>query len=301
MSSDNLRAVVLMNIAMLAFTLNDTCMKLVTQTMPLYQAITLRGVLTTLVLLAVAMGQGVRILTLTPGDRRVVTLRTLAEVAATMAFLTALTHMPLANLSAILQSVPLAVTLGAALLFGERIGWRRMLAILVGFAGVLLIVKPGTEGFDRWAVLGLLSVVAVVVRDLSTRKLSREVPSVVVAIWAGAAVTVLGLVGMALTGWQAFGWFEAAIIIAASVNLIIGYMTVVMVMRVGDIGLVAPFRYVALLWAIGLGWAIFGTLPDRLTWVGSAIVVLAGIFTLMRERRLHRGHLANAAARPAAR
>ncbi|WP_151718379.1 DMT family transporter [Gemmobacter serpentinus] len=301
MSSDNLRAVMLMNIAMLAFTLNDTSMKLVTETMPLYQAITLRGLLTTLVLLGVALGQGVRIFALGRSDRRVVTLRTLTEVSATVTFLTALTHMPLANLSAILQSVPLAVTLGAALLFGERIGWRRMLAILAGFVGVLLIVKPGTEGFDQWSVLGLLSVVAVVVRDLSTRKLSREVPTVVVAIWAGAAVTLLGLVGMAFTGWQPVTWQEAAIIVAASINLIIGYMTVVMVMRVGDIGLVAPFRYVALLWAIGLGWLIFGTLPDMLTWVGSGIVVLAGIFTLLRERRLRRSAAGPLAATRAAR
>lgn len=286
MSPDNLRAVVLMNIAMLAFTLNDTCMKLVTATLPLYQAITLRGVLTTAVLLTVAAWQGVRLTTLSAGDRRVVGLRTIAEVLATLTFLTALTHMPLANMTAILQSVPLAVTLGAALLFGERIGWRRIVAILVGFFGVLLIVKPGTEGFDRWAVLGLLSVVAVVVRDLSTRRLSREVPTVLVAVWAGIGVTCLGLVGVIFTGWQPVNLYQAGIIGMAAINLIIGYITVVMATRVGDIGLVAPFRYVALLWAIALGWGIFGTLPDRLTWIGSGIVVLAGLFTLLRERRV---------------
>ncbi len=286
MRSDNLRAVVLMNIAMLAFTLNDTCMKLVTQSLPLYQAITLRGVLTTLALLAVAAGQGVRLGGLSRPDGRVVGLRTLAEVAATVTFLTALLHMPLANLSAIMQSLPLLVTLGAALVFGERIGWRRLLAIALGLVGVLLIIKPGTEGFDRWSVLGLLSVAAVVVRDLSTRKLSPAVPSVVVAVWAGAAVTGLGLLGMAFTGWQPMGLYEGALILGATINLVIGYLTVVMVMRVGDIGLVAPFRYMALLWAIGLGWLLFGTWPDRLTLIGAGIVVLAGLFTLLRERRL---------------
>ena len=285
--SDNLRAVILMNIAMLAFTLNDTCMKLVTQSLPLYQAITLRGVLTTAALLLVAAGQGVRLTGLGRGDWQVIGLRTLAEVAATVTFLTALLHMPLANLSAIMQSLPLLVTLGAALVFGERLGWRRLTAIALGLVGVLLIIRPGTAGFDRWSVLGLLSVAAVVVRDLSTRKLSRAVPSTLVAIWASVAVTGLGMAGLAFEGWQPMGWAEAALILGASVHLIIGYLTVVMVMRVGDIGLVAPFRYMALLWAIALGWALFGTFPDRLTLIGAAIVVVAGLFTLLRERALH--------------
>lgn len=284
--TDNLRAVILMNIAMLAFTLNDTCMKLVTQSLPLYQAITLRGVLTTVALLLVAAGQGMRLTGLARGDWQVIGLRTLAEVAATVTFLTALLHMPLANLSALMQSLPLLVTLGAALVFGERLGWRRLTAIALGLVGVLLIIRPGTEGFDRWSVLGLLSVAAVVVRDLSTRKLSRAVPSTLVAICASAAVTGLGLAGLGFEGWQPMGAREAALILGASVNLIIGYLTVVMVMRAGDIGLVAPFRYTALLWAIGLGWALFGTFPDRLTLIGAAIVVLAGLFTLLRERRL---------------
>ena len=286
MVSENLRAVMLMNIAMLAFTLNDTCMKLVTQTLPLYQAISLRGGLATLALLAVAMGQGLRLTGVARGDWAVIGLRTLAEVAATVTFLTALLHMPLANLSAILQSLPLLVTLGAALVFGERIGWRRMLAISLGLVGVLLIIRPGTEGFDRWSVLGLLSVAGVVVRDLSTRKLSRAVPSVLVAICASAAVTGLGLVGLGLTGWQAMSLREGALILGASATLIVGYLTVVMVMRGGDIGLVAPFRYTSLLWAIGLGWLLFGTFPDGWTLTGAGIVVLAGLFTLLRERRL---------------
>ena len=119
--TDNLRAVILMNIAMLAFTLNDTCMKLVTQSLPLYQAITLRGVLTTVALLLVAAGQGMRLAGLARGDWQVIGLRTLAEVAATVTFLTALLHMPLANLSALMQSLPLLVTLGAALVFGETL------------------------------------------------------------------------------------------------------------------------------------------------------------------------------------
>ena len=290
MQSDNMRGVVLMNIAMLTFTLNDTCMKLVTQSLPLFQAITLRGVVTTaglLLLARVQLGQGFGAQLWPRGrDRGIVALRTLAEVLATVTFLVALTRMPLANLSAIMQSLPLAVTLAAALVFGDVIGWRRLLAIAVGFAGVLLIVKPGTEGFDIWAMLGLASVASVVVRDLSTRRLSRAVPSVAVAVWSGAAVTLMGVLGSLFEGWQTVGMGEAGLILGASAALIVGYVTVVMVMRAGDIGLIAPFRYMALFWAILLGYAVFGALPDRWTLTGAAIVVATGIFTLWRERRL---------------
>ena len=290
MQNDNLRGVVLMNIAMLAFTLNDTCMKLVSQSMPLFQAITLRGVITTICLLALAVWQlrGATVAQLLPRGRDggVVMVRTVAEVLATVTFLVALTHMPLANLSAIMQSLPLAVTLAAALIFHEPIGWRRLLAITVGFGGVLLIVKPGTDGFDFWAMLGLASVAAVVVRDLSTRLISGAVPSVVVAVWAGLSVTVLGLAGALFEGWQPVSMAEAVLILGAAANLIVGYMTVVMVMRAGDIGFIAPFRYMALFWAILLGYLGFGTLPDHWTVIGAAIVVATGIFTLWRERRV---------------
>lgn len=290
MQNDNLRGVVLMNIAMLAFTLNDTCMKLVSQSMPLFQAITLRGVITTICLLALAVWQlrGATFAQLLPRGRdgAVVIVRTIAEVMATVTFLVALTHMPLANLSAIMQSLPLAVTLAAALIFHEPIGWRRLLAITVGFGGVLLIVKPGTDGFDFWAMLGLASVAAVVVRDLSTRLISGAVPSVVVAVWAGLSVTVLGFAGALFEGWQPVSMSEVGLIFGASANLIVGYMTVVMVMRAGDIGFIAPFRYMALFWAILLGYLGFGTLPDHWTVFGAAIVVATGIFTLWRERRV---------------
>lgn len=287
--SDNLRGAIYMNVAMAAFTLNDTGMKAATETLPLFEAILLRGGLTLAMLIALGVVMGGLRHRLSPADRQVVALRTLAEIAGTGLFLTALMHMPLANLSAILQSLPLAVTLGAALFFGERIGWRRMLAILIGFCGVLLIIRPGTEGFDHWSVMGLASVACVVVRDLATRKLSRDVPSVLVSVWSAVGVMAMGLIGCLIGGFQPIGAGEAALVGAASVFLIAGYMFGVMAMRVGDIGFVAPFRYTSLVWALGLGWALFGTWPDTLTLAGAGIVIATGIFTLYRERKLARG------------
>ena len=169
--NDNARGALYMNIAMLAFTLNDTSMKAVTLTMPLWQAISLRGVLTTAALVAIGVMMGGLRLVPQGRDRAILIIRTIAELGATALFLVALTHMPLATLSAIMQSLPLAVTLVAAAVLGEKVGWRRMLAIAIGFVGVMIIIRPGTAGFDRWALMGLGSVACVVVRDLSTRQL----------------------------------------------------------------------------------------------------------------------------------
>ncbi len=282
--SDNMRGALYMNIAMAAFTLNDAGMKAATQTIPLFEAIALRGAITASLLVAVGVAMGGLRHRLSRQDRRVVGLRTLAEIGATVLFLTALMHMPLANLSAILQSLPLAVTLGAALVFKTHIGWRRLTAIGVGFCGVLLIVRPGTEGFDVWSVMGLASVACVVVRDLATRTLSPEVPSVQVALASAVGVMLMGLAGIGMDDLAPVGLRDALTVAGASVALIAGYLFGVMAMRVGDIGFVAPFRYTSLLWAILLGWLVFGTLPDALTVVGATIIIATGLFTLYRER-----------------
>lgn len=273
---------------MAAFTINDTFMKSVTQTLPLFQTIALRGTIAVLGLSLLAGATGAFRNRLEPRDAKLIGLRSLADVAATILFLVALLHMPLANLSAILQALPLAITLGAAVIYGDRIGWRRMTAILVGFIGVMIIIRPGTQDFDRWALLGVGSVICVVVRDLSVRPLQGLVPSSLVALGAAVAVAVMGWIGTAVNGWQPMTGSESWRVLGAGLFLIVAYLTSVMAMRHGDIGLVAPFRYTSLLWAIALGFLVFQNLPDGRTLLGASIVVGAGIFTLLRERALRR-------------
>lgn len=292
--SENARGALWMAIAMAAFTINDTCMKAVTESLPLYQSIFLRGLATTLAIAFIAHRAGTLTFRVAPEDRRWLALRIVGEVGGTVTFLTALRQMPLANLSAILQSLPLAVTLGAAIWLNQPVGWRRLMAIGVGFLGVLLIIRPGTEGFDRWALLGVVSVAFVVLRDLATRRLSSDMPSVAVALTAAASVTLMALVVMPFSGWVTPDPREAALILGASAFLITGYITIVMATRTGDIGLVAPFRYTSLIFAVALGWAVFGQFPDNLTLIGGGVVILTGLYTFHRERRL--GHkLARAA------
>ena len=282
--TENLRGAALMTLAMVTFTVNDTCVKAASDALPLAQIIVLRGVSVSLLLVAVIAVSGVKLRQIAPRDRRLIAIRTLAEVTATWTFLTALIHMPIANLSAIMQALPLSVTLGSMLVFREAVGWRRMTAIAIGFLGVMLIVRPGMDGFTRYAVLGLLSVLAVTVRDLASRRLTPTVPSLAVSLAAAIAVTCLGLVMSFDAPWQAVGPRDGALIGGAVLMLMFGYAASVASMRVGEIGFVAPFRYTSLVAALVLGLVVFGDWPDGLTLAGAAIVVATGAFTLWRER-----------------
>lgn len=286
--SDNARGALFMIGSMTTFTLNDACLKAMGAEIPLMQALFMRGVAVSLFLgFAVTLQGGLRLGYLA-ADRKRLGLRLVAEVAAAFLFLTALFNMPIANVTAILQALPLVMTLAAALFLGERVGWRRYLAIVVGLAGVLLIVRPGGEGFTVYSIYALLAVGAVVVRDLVTRGISRDVPTMTIAFVTAAGLTIFaGLVSLA-GDWIALSvtaWWQLA---GSVVSIFAAYTFSVATMRAGEVGFVAPFRYTSLIVALILGWVAFGEWPDALTLLGSAIVVATGLFTLWRERSLSR-------------
>lgn len=285
--SDNLRGTMLMVLSMAAFTCNDAVMKAVTQTLPLYESVALRGmaVLALMVAAALVQGDGLR-LTVPRGDVAALVIRTAADIVSTLLYLLALRQMALADLSAIMQALPLAVTLTAALFFRERLGWRRLSAIGVGFLGVLLILRPGTGAFDTWSAVALLSMLLIVVRDIATRYFSRQVGSGTIAFHAALAVMLSGFVLGAGEDWRMPDLPEAALLLLSAGFLTVGYLTAVATMRVGEISFVAPFRYTSLVWAILLGLALFGEWPDGWTWAGSALVVGAGLYAILRERQL---------------
>lgn len=285
---DNLRGAGIMVLSMAAFTTNDAAMKAVTQTLPLMQAITLRGIAIVLILLVVAARDGGLVLRMGRRDAVMTGLRVLGEVGSTILYLSALQHMALGDLSAIMQSLPLLVTLAAALIFGERIGWRRLSAVAVGMVGVLLILRPGTSAFDIWSVLALGSVLLVMLRDLATRGISRGMRSSTVALSAAIGVTVSAWIWPSGEVWRMPTTGEGGLILVAAALLAIGYLSAVAAMRVGDISFVAPFRYASLIVAITLGLLVFGEWPDPWTWAGSALVVGAGVYVIWREARLER-------------
>lgn len=285
--SDNLRGTVLMVVSMATFTCNDAVMKAVTQTLPLYEAVALRGMAVVVLMLVVAgIHQGGVRLAVARADRLPLILRTLADIGSTLLYLLALRRMALADLSAIMQALPLAVTLAAALVFRERLGWRRLSAIGIGFAGVILILRPGTGVFDIWSALGLGAMFLIVLRDIATRKFSTGTESSTIAFYAALSVTVAGFVlGLAET-WRLPSLNEAALLCLAAALLTVGYISAVATMRIGEISFVAPFRYTSLLFAIVLGVLVFNEWPDLWTWAGSGLVVGAGLYTILRERTL---------------
>ncbi len=284
MMSPNIQGALLMMASMAAFTLNDALIKGTGGALPLVQVLVLRGLMSTALIYLLARRLGRLRFDLSRRDWALVGMRAVGEIGATYCFLTALLHMPLADVTAILQFLPLSVALGAALFLGDPLGWRRLLAILVGFAGMLLIVRPGSEGVSIYLIYALAAVGFITLRDLVTRRMSSRVPSMTVTLTASLSVLLFSAVASLWVEWQPVDLRLAGLLCSAALCILAAYLCSVMVMRVGEVSFVAPFRYTGLLWALLLGWLVFGDWPDPLTLIGAAIVVATGIFTLYRER-----------------
>ncbi len=286
--SENATAATLMMASMAAFVLNDTLMKMMAGQVPLFQLLFLRGILTSIAVGVMAWSMGALRFRIPKRDRILVFWRMISEIGMAYFFLTALFNMPMANVMAILQVVPLTITLLAAVFFGEYVGWRRMFAILFGFVGVILIVRPGTDGFTVYSLYGLGAVACITLRDLLTRKLSSETPSMFVTLVTSVSVMVFfGLAGLG-SEWVPMDARSYSLTVGAAFFVIGGYLFSIMVMRLGEISYVAPFRYSGLVFAMILGYLAFGDWPDPITLLGAAIVVGSGLFMLYREAVLAR-------------
>ncbi len=296
--SDNYRGALFMMLAMAGYVFNDTLMKLSSSDMWIFQAIFIRGFFVTLFMAVVAKWQGSSLNPLRHMSP-VVLLRVTAEIVGTVCFLVALVNIPIANATAILQATPFVLTLAAALFFGEKVGWQRYLAIIMGFIGVMIIVRPGVEGFNAYSLLVLTTVFTVVIRDLATQKIAISIPTSYLAYLTALFITIMGglvtLIGVLMQvsfqmtfvdPWTPLSFANLALIAGAACFLIVGYVCGIKTMRVGEISFIAPFRYTVLIWAILIGIFVFDDIPDLLTLIGCIIVVVAGVFSFYRERYL---------------
>jgi drug/metabolite transporter (DMT)-like permease len=296
--SPNLRGSLFMAVAMAGFTMNDSITKLMSSQMNFGEVMLVRGLFAIVLIGALAIHQGairpLRTLFVKP-----VALRVFGEVGGTVAFLAAITHLPLANTSAIMQSLPLAITLGAALTLHEPVGWRRWSAIVAGFIGVLIIVRPGVAGFNQFTLLALVSVLFCSLRDLATKQIPPHIPSLFITLLTTITVTTAGAVILVpLGGWMPPSAHAVGMLALAAVLVLIGYQCVIMALRSGDISAIAPFRYTALLWALLLGYLVFGDVPDSMMVLGASIIVLSGLYAFYRERIRHREVAASASGLP---
>lgn len=282
--SPNLRGALFMAISMAGFTINDTFVKLATAEMNAGQIMFVRGLMASVMMFVLCWKTGA----LRPPRmllNKAVLGRSMGEMVATVTFLIGLAHMEIANASAILQALPLAVTLAAAVILKESVGWRRWMAIVVGFTGVMIIVRPGSDGFNSWSLLIVACVFFAAGRDLITRAAHSDIPSAFMSLATASTISLAGLLLMIpLGGWTPMSLKTFSWLAAASFFILFGYQYVIQAMRVGEIGFVAPFRYTSLLWALVLGFLVFKDVPDIYMIVGATLVVLSGVYTFHRER-----------------
>jgi drug/metabolite transporter (DMT)-like permease len=277
-----LRAGLLMVLAMGSFVGNDTIVKVVGESLPVGEIVTIRGLFSVLILGVICAAQG-HLQDLPALANRPLLLRSAFDVISTIAFVTALMHMPIANLTSVMQAVPLAVALLSAVFLGERVGWRRMAAIIGGFIGVLMIVKPSVASFDSYQLLALVIVFFVAVRDILTKRIPTRIPTFVVAL-ANAGFVTMG--GALLALFQGVQWpetWQVGLLALAACFLSAGYLFMVATLRVGELTATAPFRYSVMVFSIFSGIVVFGEFPDWIAMLGMALIVVSGLYAAHRE------------------
>ena len=284
-ANENIRGAMIMVATMAAFTFNDAIFKTVAGQVPLFQSIFIRGAIVTVGLFVVLLFLGQLRPEISRRDWKLIIARTLGDIGATITFLFALFNAPLADVTAILQSAPLVITLAGAFFLREKVGWRRFSAIGVGLFGVLLIVRPGGDGFNPYLLAAVVTLAFILLRDLPTRRLSPSVPSMFVAFFTASAITVTSGLATLATEWQPVSKSSLLTIGFAASFIFAAYTLSVMVMRTGEMGFVQPFRFTAILWAILLGIFVFDEYPDTLSLIGTTIVISMGIYTFARERQ----------------
>ncbi len=283
---ENMRGSVLMVLAMAGFAVEDGFIKILARDLPIGEILCLMGFLGAVIFALISHLRGDAFLSrdiLKP----MVALRNFGEMVAAMGYVTAIALTPLSSASAIIQATSLTVTMGAALFMGEQVGLRRWSAICIGFLGVLLIIRPGLDGFQPASLFAVLAVVGLAIRDLATRVAPITVSSLQLSGYAFASLIPAGLIVSSFSGVpvmpSAQNW---GTLIAAQVFGMSAYVAIVAAMRLGDVSVITPFRYTRLIFAMIIGIMIFGERPDLLTYMGALLIIASGLYTVLRERQL---------------
>lgn len=294
---ENLRGIVLMVASMAGFAIEDMFIKFAAAGMPTGQILLLIAVIGTPFFATMARRQGARFWDKSALHPAVV-WRNGGEMVGTAGFVTALALTPLTTATAIFQATPLAVTFGAALFLGETVGWRRWTAILVGFCGVMLIIRPGMEGFNLNSLWSVVAVIGLSARDVATRRIPSTISTMQLAAWGFAAVGILGAGMLALSGGAVWPTLPQASYIAGALAFGIGaYWAIILATRLGEVSVITPFRYARLVFALIIGAVVFAERPDAITLIGATLIIGSGLYTFARERFRKRALSINASSR----
>ena len=283
MSNANLRSIILMVAAMGCFTLVDLMIKIASRTMPVGQVMVMFGGGLTVVFAGLIMIKGETI-RFAPLRQPAMLLRNAGDVLAGITMSIALAYVPISIIGAVIQSVPLMLTAAAALFLGERVGIRRISAILVGFSGVLFIIQPGRSDFDLMVVLAVMAAVGLTIRDLGTKLVSRDVSTLLVSFYASVLYTLSGTALLLISGGANMPDGGTLLQFAFMIALgALGYICVTNAVRVGDMSVVSPFRYSRMLFSVAVGITILGEEVNSMMMFGCALTIGAGLYIWRRE------------------
>lgn len=282
---ENLRGMGLMVLAMFVFAIADAWIKLVSAELPTGEILMLMGLGGTAIFIAISLHRGEPIFTKAILHRSIL-LRGLGEMVGTVGMITALALIPFSTTAAITQAIPLVITMGAALFLGETVGWPRWSAIGAGFIGVLLIIRPGMQGFDPNSVFAIIAVLGLSMRDLATRTAPRSISTPVLSAYAFFVLIPMGLGLLTFSGGAVVPDLKHSAYLAGIVGMAaIGYLAITAAMRMGDVGAITPLRYTRIVFAMAIGVLVFGERLDFWTMVGTGIVIGSGLFTIYREHQ----------------
>jgi drug/metabolite transporter (DMT)-like permease len=262
----------------------DALAKFLGERYPVVQLVFLRSALALPLLIAIAWVSHGGLAALVTRRPWVHAMRAVLVALGIFTFYTALTYLPLAEVTAIAFAAPLIMTALSRPLLGEQVGWRRWSAVLVGFAGVLIVVKPGTAAFQPAALIALAAALFYALMLMTARKFAASESAISLVVWSTAGAGLLtGLIAPVQWTPVAAGdlpWFLALGGLGAVTMLLL-----TRAFQLAPAAVVAPFDYTALIWALGYGWLIWGEVPAATTWAGAAVIAGAGLYVTHRESR----------------
>ena len=265
-----------------ALTVSDAATKWLTASFPIGEILFVRAATVAVVILVIAWRSGtfdgLRI-----GRVRNQATRALLAVCSTFLIVASLARLPLNEVIAILFVVPLFIAVMAAPLLGERVSVHRWLAVLIGFTGMLIMVRPGTDAFQFAALLPVAAALVAATRDIVTRRISAAETSTAILFYSTVALTLVGL-ATAPFGWQPMEASDLAIAAFTGLMFGLGHYFIIEAFRYGEATVVSPYRYANLIWAVLLGFLLWGEIPSVWVFAGTPLVVGSGLYILLHER-----------------
>ena len=290
------RGVIAMILGGALFVINDAHVKLATETMPLGKLLVVRGLFAIACVLALIFGYG-NIRHISSAAKPIVLLRAAFEFLVSLCYVTAISQLPIGDLTTIMQATPIIMTILCAVLRIEHVDWPRWMAVLIGFGGVLLIAQPGGSNFTLYTLSALASASFVALRDLVTRQIKASVPPAVVILTTTIFASCGGLILGLTETWHMPTDFEFVLLFGAAIIVTIANSLMVTAYRCADVSILSPLRYLVVLWAAIMGFFVFGEVPIGISALGAALIVGGGLYTGYHERaRNKRGQAQSGAA-----